>query len=595
MRMNRSTPLVVAVVAAASMTLAASPDQTRAAAPDQTRAAAASGSRATRTAPRFYDDDPIARVVDTQDASKAAPHEISLIYDAVINLFGRPGLQDVGRAESVNTIDEVPDSEWFTNRVGTRALTPAEVLRGPTDDAGPAPGRWTVSRKSNGVSPGFTITDERGTRYFVKFDPPGLPELGTGAEAVVTRLFHALGYHVPQAVVGTLRREDLVIGADATVRVTGGGHRRMHQGDIDEQLDRAERNADGTYRVILSAALPGKPLEGFMYEGTRPDDPNDVIPHENRRELRGLRVFSAWVNHTDAKAINSLDMVIAENGRAHVRHYVRDFNATLGSAGIGLRERRDGYEYLAEFGPTKKALPAFGFYVRPWMTIDYPRLPGIGRFESKQFVPEEWRPRVPNPAYVRSRADDTFWAARKLMAMSDELIRAAVKAGKYSDPRAEQFLGDALIERRDKIGRAWLTAINPIADVALSNDGALTFKNVAVDHGFATAPAGYHAAWFHFDNATGESVAAGESNATGTRMTAPAEVLSRRQSDTSNAGRGVYVRADISATGGGHPSWVAPVRVYFRRGADGWKLVGFDRMPDAPPMRPGLVGAERKS
>jgi hypothetical protein len=56
----------------------------------------------------------------------------------------------------------------------------------------------------------------------------------------------------------------------------------------------------------------------------------------------------------------------------------------------------------------------------------------------------------------------------------------------------------------------------------------------------------------------------------------------------------VYVRADISATGGTQPSWVAPVRTYFRRGADGWKLVGFDRMPDAPPMRPGLVGAERK-
>jgi hypothetical protein len=377
--------------------------------------------------------------------------------------------------------------------------------------------------------------------------------------------------------------------------VRGGGNRRMHHEDIDEQLRRAERNPDGTYRVILSAALAGKPLEGFMYEGTRPDDPNDIIPHENRRELRGLRVFSAWVNHTDAKAINSLDMVITENGRSHIRHYVRDFNATLGSAGIGLRERRDGYEYLAEFGPTKKALPAFGFYVRPWMTVDYPKLPGIGRFEAKRFVPEEWRPRVPNPAYVRSRADDTFWAARKLMAMSDELIRAAVKAGKYSDARAEQFLGDALIERRDKIGRAWLTAINPIADVVLSDDGTLTFKNVAVDHGFADAPAGYHVTWFHFDNATGQSSPAGESNGTGTRVTAPPDALSRRQPDSSNAGgRGVYVRADISATGGTHPSWVAPVRAHFRRGADGWKLVGFDRMPDAPPMRPGLVGAERK-
>jgi hypothetical protein len=579
-------------LAAASMTLAAASPQPPAS--GATRSARTAGTTPTaRTAPVFYDDDPIARAADTQDASKVAPREISLVLDAMVNLFGRPGASVVRRAESVNTIDEVPDSSWFTNRAGTRALTPDEVLRGPIEDSGPAPGKWTVSRKANGVSPGFTITDERGTRYFVKFDPPGYPELGTGAEAVVTRLFYALGYHVPQAIVGTLHRENLVIAPDATVRVIGGGRRHMHQSDIDEQLSRAERNKDGSYRVILSRALTGRPLEGFMYEGTRPDDPNDIIRHENRRELRGLRVFSAWVNHTDAKAINSLDMVVEENGRSHVQHYVRDFNAALGSAGIGLRERRDGYEYLAETGPAKKALPAFGFYVRPWMTIDYPKFPGIGRFESKRFVPQEWRPRVPNPAYIRSRADDTFWAARKLMAMTDDLIRAAVKAGKYSDPRAEQFLGDALIERRDKIGRAWLTAVNPIVDPALSNDGVLTFRNEAVERGFAPAPSGYQVAWFRFDNQSGESSAAGESKGTGTRLTAPAETLTRLTADTSRAGgRGVFVRADISAVGGTHPSWVAPVRAYFRRTSDTWKLVGFERMPDAPDMRPGLVGAE---
>lgn len=550
---------------------------------------------AARTAPKFYDDDPVMRVVDTQDASKVAPRELSLVLDAVINLFGRPGLKEVGRAEGINTIDEVPDSSWFTNRAGTRPFTTADMVRGPGDDPGPAPGKWSVNRKGTGVSPGFTIADEHGRRYFIKFDPPGLPELGTGAEVVVTRLFHALGYHVPQVTIGTLRPENLVIAKDATVRVPGGSRRPMRQDDIDEQLRRAERNPDGSYRVSVAEGLPGKPLEGFLYVGTRPDDPNDIIPHENRRELRGLRVFSAWMNHTDAKAINSLDVLVTENGRSYVRHHLIDFNAALGSAGIGLRERRDGYEYLSEFGPAGKALPAFGFYVRPWMTIDYPKLRGIGRFESKRFVPEGWRPRVPNPAYVRSRPDDTFWGARTLMALSDDLIRAAVKAGQYSDPRAEQFLADALIERRDKIGRAWLTAVNPIVDPALADDAALTFLNPAVEYGFAPAPSGYHVSWFRFDNVTGESSSAGESSATGTRVTAPAGALERLSPDTSRAGgRGVYVRADISASGGTHPSWVAPVRAYFRRGADGWKLVGFDRMPEAPPMRPGLVGAEPK-
>lgn len=557
-----------------------------------TVASGASGllsAQRSRTAPKFFTDDPLTKVADTEDASKVQAREISLVYDASINLIGRPGLREVGRAGSVNTIDDVPDSNWFTNRA---LMSSDQIMRGVTQDTGPAPGKWTVSSKASGASPGFTITDERGRRYFVKFDPPGLPELATGAEAVVTRLFHALGYYVPQVNIGTLRREDLVVGPDATVRLRGGSRRRMHRSDIDEQLARAERNPDRTYRVSFAAALEGTPLEGFKYEGTRPDDPNDVIPHENRRELRGLRVFSAWLNHTDAKAINSMDTLITQDGRSVVRHHLIDFNAALGSAGIGLREPRDGYEYLAEPGAAGKALPAFGFNIRRWMTIDYPKLRGIGRFESKAFQPEEWRPRVPNPAYVRSRPDDTFWAARKLMALPDAVIRAAVHAGQYADPQAERFLGDALIERRDKIGRVWLTAVNPVVDPALAADRTLTFRNAAVDYGFAPAPAGYDVVWYRFDNASGESSRIGVSKAdagpiaTGTVRVEPDATIP--------GGQGTFIRVDISAPGAANPAWGKPVHAYFRNGADGWKLVGFDRMPDAPPMRPGLVGAERK-
>ena len=540
-------------------------------------------AQAARTTPKFYDDDPIARVADTQDASKVQPREISLTYDAVINLFGRPGLQRVGRAEDVNTIDEVPDSSWFTNRAGTRPFTADEMVRGVNDDAGPQAGTWTVSRKANGVSPGFTITDGRGRRYFVKFDPPGQPELATGAEVVVTRLFHALGYNVPQALIGTLRREALVVGKDATVRLPNGHRRPMNVSDIDEQLRRAERNPDGSYRVMVSEALEGKPLEGFKYEGTRPDDPNDIVPHENRRELRGLRVFSAWVNHTDAKAINSMDTLVKEDGRSIVRHSLIDFNATLGSAGIGLRERRDGYEYIVEFAPVWKALPAFGLYVRPWMTIDYPSYRGVGRFEAVRFVPEQWRPRVPNPAYVRSRPDDTFWAARKLMALSDDLVRAAVRAGQYSDPRAERFLADALIQRREAIGRAFLVAVNPVVDPELSGDGRLSFGNAAVHYGFASAPTSYTVIWQRFDNATGALERIGETSGTAGGVAAPRGLP---------ADAGAYLRVEIAAVGGAHPSWAAPVHAYFRRTSAGWKLVGFDRLPGAPAMRPGLVGAE---
>ena len=46
----------------------------------------------------------------------------TFVYDTIENSFYWPGdrTPDV-RAQNVNTVDEVPDSNWFTNRIGTRA------------------------------------------------------------------------------------------------------------------------------------------------------------------------------------------------------------------------------------------------------------------------------------------------------------------------------------------------------------------------------------------------------------------------------------------------------------------------------------------
>ena len=66
------------------------------------------------------------------------------------------------------------------------------------------------------------------------------------------------------------------------------------------------------------------------------------------------------------------------------------------------------------------------------------------------------------------RDDDAFWAARRVMAFSDDLIRAVVKTGEIGDEAQEKYLADTLILRRDKIGRAYLPKINPIVDPVLS-------------------------------------------------------------------------------------------------------------------------------
>lgn len=516
---------------------------------------------------KFFDDDPVNVVRDTQDASRVRPWDISLTYDSLISLFGAPDNPPSVRAQDINTIDEVPDSSWFSNR---KVSTPDAMARGVDDDKGPAPGKWSVrSGKGNGESPGFTIADARGRRYFVKFDPPDWNELATGAEVVVTRLYHALGYYVPQTNIAYVRREDLELAEGATTRSANGTRRAMRGGDIDANLRRAARLPDGRYRAIVSEALPGEPLGGFKYVGTRPDDPNDVIPHEHRRSLRALRVFGAWVNHVDAKAINSLDTLIQDHGRAVVRHNLLDFGSTLGSGGIGPHDRRDGHEYVLETDPMWTALPTFGFLPRPWMAIEYPEFTRIGRFESAMFVPDAWKPRFPNTAFNYARADDLFWGARRLkMLMTDDLIRAAVEAGQFSDPQTRDVLTRILIERRDKIAQAWLTPVNPIVDVALA-DGALTFRNAAVQYGVAQSPASYVAVWSRFDNAAGTATKITETRG-GERMMAPAGVPSRP---------GDYLQVALSAADAPVNAWSVPVHAWFKRTADGWRLVGFERLP----------------
>ena len=120
------------------------------------------------------------------------------------------------------------------------------------------------------------------------------------------------------------------------------------------------------------------------------------------------------------------------------------------------------------------------------------RYPAIGRFEGDWFDPVTWKPHTPTAAYLEMRADDAFWAARRVMAFTDEMIRAVVKTGEFSDPAAEQYMADVLIKRRTKIGQAYLTAVNPIVDPALDGSGTLTFGNVAVQFGLATAPESVH-------------------------------------------------------------------------------------------------------
>lgn len=519
---------------------------------------------------RFFPDDPIWREPVTQNVKNAKRYEPDLAFQTIENLFWRPGDREIGqRAKNINTLDEVPDGPFFVNRAGRQPLTPALVARAANTSNGPAAGPWTVvSAKSDGVTPGFTIRDTANQLWFAKFDPPGWRAMATGSEIVAAKLFWAAGYHTAEYHIAQLTPANLRIGKDTRITPPGEMSRQMHQGDIAWLLSRADRDTDGSYRVILSKATPGRPVGRIAFHGTRADDPNDIVPHEHRRELRGYFVFAAWLNHVDAKGINSLSSLVTENGRSFIRHYLLDFGSALGSAAVGPREGWEGYESLVEQpGQITARVLSLGFRIPRWRTQDYFESPAIGRLprDHSDWDPQSWWPHITNAAFRHMRADDTFWAATKLAAINDDMIKAAVSEAKFGNPEAEGFLAKAISERRLRILQAFLPKVNPLVDVAIT-DRRLTFRNIAVDAAVADHAPGYRALWYTFDNVADKATLVATTEETQSPLPMPELPASE------------FIKVDVS-TVGGPEAWNRPISVYFRRNAAGWTLVGLERLP----------------
>jgi hypothetical protein len=520
---------------------------------------------------RFYGDDPLQREPESQDASRAQAGDVGLLYDLSYNLFVTAAKKPSNtRAGNVNTIDEVPDSSWFTNRILPRQASVADFVRGPNTGPPPNPERWTITReKSGGFAPGFTAKDANGETWFVSFDPPGSAEGATGAMIVATKFFWALGYNQVETFITSVDPAKLSLDPKATMRRPNGKRTPWSRDDLAAIFERAARNADGTYRAAAGRLLPGKILGPFRYDGTRPDDPNDTVPHQHRRDLRALRVFGAWTNLTDLKAGNTLDTLVEANGRSIVKHYLQDVGSTFGIGANGPHDWDEGFEYFYEGDATLRRLATFGFALSPWQTTPYTVYPSIGRFEADAFDPRTWKPHTPTTAYIEMRDDDAFWAARRVAAFDDDLIRALVHTGQFSNAAAEQHLAGLIMKRRDTIARTYLPAVNPIVSPRLGENGDLTFENAAVAAKVAAPPEEYRADWFQFNNQTGEARAIGRAVATGPLLTAPRALP---------AAAGDIVRVDVHAEGKNVPAaWQKPVQLFFRRAAGTWTLIGLER------------------
>jgi len=413
-----------------------------------------------------------------------------------LNWMGRTlGLAGPDEADNVNVMDEPPNSSWWKRRHFYDEMSPRELAIGPNEQdstgaaAGPVQtGTWTVTGgKSQGASRGFQIKDPRGDRYLIKLDGPEWPELASSAEVISTKIFYGAGYHVPQNTITSFSLDQLEIAEDATVRKNG-GEQPMTREDLREILSPYERGPNDRIRGLASKFLTGDLLGPIYFQGTRDGDENDRVRHEQRRELRGLRVLSAWLNDADRRHANTMAVYTDER---YVKHYLLDMGSTLGANASGVHRPIYGQAYLIDHRKILKALPLLGAYPFPWWDYEFTTpYKAVGYFPADVFKPGEWVPTYPNPAFEKLTERDGYWGAKLVMSFSDEDLRAIVETGRISNPDAEAHLIDVLQRRRDKIGQYWFDRVNPLDrfSVAPPAEGPVAEQGSASSAGVADGP-----------------------------------------------------------------------------------------------------------
>ena len=444
-----------------------------------------------------FANQPVATKVDDRRDVSATPNKIETLADldgfdsAVVRLVTRPAeLPRERRALGVNALDEVPDSTWFTNR---RGLSVAQMRTGPvTADNPELHTPWTIkTTKPGGTTLGYIVTDTRGIKYLIKFDERAYPELETGTDVIVDRLLWAAGYNVPENQVSYIRASDLVLGPNAMITdALGKPARALKREKFERELAKIPREPDGRIRCMASRWLDGKALGGPPAEGVRADDPNDRIPHELRRDLRGMYTVYAWLDMVDLTTGNLLDMWTvdgADPSRHYVMHYALDFGMSLGAMGTVRQDLRTGHTYRFDWGKAGSSLVSLGLADRSWADRGRaPKLRGVATlFDAASFDPGQWRPDLPYVPFMTADRFDNYWGAKLVTRFTRAQIHAAVEAARFSDPRSTDYITDTLVARQHAIAAYWFARVAPIDRVEVDPVDGLCFDDLAVEAGVA--------------------------------------------------------------------------------------------------------------
>ena len=403
------------------------------------------------------------RVSDAVDLVALRPASTALSLD-----FG-------GNARNVNALEEVPDSTWFTNRI----VSPERAAIGPCQGvAMPVAPFAVLERKGEGTTPGILVRDAAGRHWLLKVDTHAgdRPETSTASDAIGTRIYWTLGYNTPCNYVIETPRAGISLDPQAFERNDIGQHVRFPRVDLESILDLAVHDGRGNIRLSASSLLRGDIIGPWSGMGTRADDPNDAVPHEDRRELRGERWLAAWLNHWDAREVNTLDVFerAGGDGAGVVRHYFVDWGDAIGGRTV-QRARAQSLGWL-----TMVTVP---IGEQPWRAarID-PDAPNLGYFGASPFDPMRWQAIFPLPRFDRADDGDFAWMARRIARIGHEHIANIVTQGRFTHPYVSSHLVAILEARRMTLLRTAFARRSPLADFTVE-DGRFCAVDLAVRTG----------------------------------------------------------------------------------------------------------------
>ena len=389
---------------------------------------------------RFRDQPPVTRAPD--DAPIALPRSRKLVVETYLAdvhirraLVGMLDPLRTPDARDVNALDEVVASSWYL---------PPENQDEPLGDCAPDGPPVEPLVVVPGVPPSGTpravaVRDARGLDYELIADLHDRAEARTAAAAIGSRLLCGLGYRTPEAwvieVPGALFEEG-----------------QTTQPPAGEPPVIADARS-GKLRVAAMRWPVGVDLGPTPMRSTRIDDPNDRVPHLDRRSLRALQLFTLWLRLDRIEPRMLRDAYVGTPGLGHVEHFLVSLGGALGvDALVSAKSETLNPDRISSTNFFFK-LFTLGMSPKPEAPSSETAYRTVGLVD-ELLAPEAWSLAPPYEPGDRFGGADLYWAGKRLDALPTRVIREAVQSGALGSIEVAYWLALVLEERRRTV-LAW--------------------------------------------------------------------------------------------------------------------------------------------